>query len=83
MAETDVLYQKQDHIATITLNRPDMMNAVNWEIHDLIDQALDDAGRDDNVRVLILPGAACFESLTANFPNTSCGLTAMDYIRVD
>lgn len=57
MAEQDVLYTKKDAIATITLNRPDRMNAVNWEMHELIANALDDATQDDNVRVLILTGA--------------------------
>ena len=56
MAEEFVLYTKQDAIATITLNRPDRMNAVNWDMHDLIAKALDEAAQDDDVRVLILTG---------------------------
>lgn len=57
MAEEDVLYTKQGAIATITLNRPQIMNAVNWGMHDLIARAIDDASRDDEIRVLILTGA--------------------------
>lgn len=57
MTEELVLYTKKDGIATLTINRPDRMNAINWEMHDLIAKALDDASQDDNVRVLILTGA--------------------------
>lgn len=57
MAETDVLYTKEGHIARITLNKPAVMNAVSWEMHDLIARALDDASSDNNIRVLILTGA--------------------------
>jgi len=57
MAEELVLYSKKDAIATITLNRPDRMNAVNWEMHDLIAKGLEEAAQDDDVRVLIFTGA--------------------------
>ena len=57
MAEEYVLYTKQDAIATITLNRPDRMNAVNWEMHDLIAKAIEDASQDNDVRVVIFTGA--------------------------
>jgi len=57
MAEEHVLYSKEGHIATITLNRPDRMNAVDWEMHDLIAKAIDNASQDDEVWVVILTGA--------------------------
>ena len=57
MARDDVLYTKEDGIATITLNRPESRNAVTWEMHSLINEALDDVKRDDAVRALILTGA--------------------------
>jgi 2-(1,2-epoxy-1,2-dihydrophenyl)acetyl-CoA isomerase len=56
MAREDVLYTKEDGIATITLNRPESRNAVTWEMHGLIDEALDDVKRDDTVRALIITG---------------------------
>ena len=57
MAREDVLYTKEDGMAIIKLNRPESRNAVSWEMHDLIAEALDDAKKDDAVRVLILTGA--------------------------
>jgi 2-(1,2-epoxy-1,2-dihydrophenyl)acetyl-CoA isomerase len=57
MARDDVLYTKEDGIATITLNRPESRNAVSWEMHSLISEALEDVKRDDAVRALILTGA--------------------------
>lgn len=57
MAEELVLYTKQDAIATITFNRPDRMNAVTFEMHDLIAKGLDDAAKDESIKVLIFTGA--------------------------
>jgi 2-(1,2-epoxy-1,2-dihydrophenyl)acetyl-CoA isomerase len=51
-----VLYEVRDAVATITLHRPDAMNAFTTELcADLVD-ALDTARRDDDVRVVILTG---------------------------
>jgi len=52
-----LLYDVQDGVATITLNRPDVFNAFNdQQSYDLQD-ALKQVTRDDNVRVVILTGA--------------------------
>lgn len=52
-----VLYEKKDSIATITLNRPQAHNALTPEMLCRLADALDDAGKDDTVRVIILTGA--------------------------
>ena len=57
MTEEHVLCKKEGAIATIMLNRPDKMNAVDWEMHGLLSKAIDDVSADDNIRVVILTGA--------------------------
>lgn len=52
----DIIYTKQDGIATITLNRPDRRNAFGPEMSESIYKAVEDAAKDDKVRVLILTG---------------------------
>ena len=57
MAESLVLYSKQDGIGTITFNRPEKMNAVSDEMQALISEVVLEAGLDDEVRVVIITGA--------------------------
>jgi enoyl-CoA hydratase/carnithine racemase len=57
MTETNpdiVLYSVADHIATITLNRPDKGNALSAAMMDALEAALRSAADDDAVRVVIL-----------------------------
>ncbi len=57
MSYSDIIYNKEDHVATITLNRPERMNALNGPASRELTQAIDEAKNDDEVRVLILTGA--------------------------
>jgi enoyl-CoA hydratase len=59
VAEKLVLYEKDPatHVARITFNRPDKLNALVDEMYDLMGAALDDAARDDEVKAVILRGA--------------------------
>lgn len=52
-----ILYEVQDHIATITLNRPKVLNAINRQLDRELGQALDLIQNDDDVRVVVLRGA--------------------------
>ena len=52
-----VLFEKKDGVATVTLNRPDRLNAVNDEIRAGLKEKLDDACKDDEVKVIIITGA--------------------------
>jgi enoyl-CoA hydratase len=52
-----ILYQAADGIATITINRPDALNALSAVTVRELDQALEAAANDDAVRVLIVTGA--------------------------
>ena len=47
----------QDHIRTITVNRPDKLNALNRETLEALDAAFADAAADADVRVVVLTGA--------------------------
>ena len=53
----DVLYESRDGFGVITLNRPVVLNAVNWSILRRLEAALDAADVDDNAQALILTGA--------------------------
>jgi enoyl-CoA hydratase/carnithine racemase len=56
MAEV-VEYSVEAGVATITLNRPDKLNALNGEMYAGIVAALDQTDNDDNVRAVIVTGA--------------------------
>ncbi|MCH2674754.1 MAG: enoyl-CoA hydratase-related protein [Dehalococcoidia bacterium] len=46
-----------EHIARLTINRPDRRNALHDDATDEIGQAIDDVAADDDIRVLVLTGA--------------------------
>ena len=52
-----ILYAKDGYRATITINRPDTLNAVNFQVLSEMNVALKDASWDDSVAVLVLTGA--------------------------
>lgn len=53
----DVLYEKREGYALITLNRPVVLNAINWSINRRLMVAVEQAEADDDVRAVILTGA--------------------------
>ncbi|MBI2761258.1 MAG: enoyl-CoA hydratase/isomerase family protein, partial [Chloroflexi bacterium] len=53
----DVLFAKTDVVGTITLNRPVVLNAVNWSILRRLKHALQLAQDDPEVKVVIITGA--------------------------
>jgi enoyl-CoA hydratase/carnithine racemase len=52
-----VLYELQDRVALITLNRPDRLNAWSPDIHRGYFESLDRAAADPDVRVIVVTGA--------------------------
>jgi enoyl-CoA hydratase/carnithine racemase len=52
-----VLYQVEDGIALVTLNRPEKLNAFNTQMMKDLIAVFDETDRDDNVRVVIVTGA--------------------------
>ncbi len=57
MAYKALILEKDGPIATITLNRPDAGNALDFRLMVEIDNALKDVGSDDDIRVVILTGS--------------------------
>lgn len=56
-AYKEIAYQKENGVGIITLNRPEKLNAIGWSMRQELPAAIEDARRDDSVRVLILTGA--------------------------
>ncbi|HEJ83027.1 MAG TPA: enoyl-CoA hydratase/isomerase family protein [Desulfobacteraceae bacterium] len=57
MGYETILFGKKDVVARITLNRPEKMNAMNGVMFREVLQALDDAEKDDKVRVVVITGS--------------------------
>ena len=53
----DLIYEKNDHIATITLDNPEKLNAMTGQMLASFSRAIERVRRDDDVRVLVLTGA--------------------------
>jgi enoyl-CoA hydratase/carnithine racemase len=52
-----ILWSVDEHIATITLNRPEVMNALNRRAYAELQDAVERAGRESDVRVVLITGA--------------------------
>ena len=52
-----ILYEIKDKVLTITLNRPERLNAFTGQMMDDLIEAFDKAGKDDEIRVIIVTGA--------------------------
>jgi enoyl-CoA hydratase/carnithine racemase len=77
-----IRYEVTDAIATVTLHRPDTLNAVNADMIRELVVALDHADADDAVRVVIVTGAgrafcagADLSAGSATFDNVASGRT--------
>lgn len=54
---SDLLYDVRDGVATLTLNRPDRLNAISFPMLEALGRQLLEADADDAVRVIVLTGA--------------------------
>ncbi len=54
---SDLLVEKQDGVCTLTLNRPDKLNAFTARLSNQLIQALKEASQDDEVRAIVITGA--------------------------
>jgi dihydroxynaphthoic acid synthetase len=53
----ELIYEKKDHIARLTINRPDRLNAQTHNLVDEMTAAFDDAEKDRSIGVIVLTGA--------------------------
>jgi len=53
----DLLYEVKDGVATLTLNRPTKLNAVNDAMREALAQRVQEINRDPGVRVVVVRGA--------------------------
>ena len=57
MAYETITVEVDDHVATITLNRPDALNALNSQLLRELCKALGEASANDKVRCIVLTGS--------------------------
>ena len=57
MTEPDVLLEEKDGVATVTLNRPQAMNAIRVGMYEEIAEAIRSAAWNRDVGVIVLTGA--------------------------
>jgi dehydration protein DpgD len=54
---TRVRYEKKHHVARVTLDRPDVLNAMDLRMHEELAEIWDDVEADDDIRVAVVTGA--------------------------
>jgi enoyl-CoA hydratase len=57
MTYQNILVEREDRIAIITLNRPGVLNTLSQATVDELDAAIDELGADESVRAIIITGA--------------------------
>ena len=57
MSDEVLLVEKTDHVAVLTLNRPQKLNALNRDLRDAMQDAVASVKTDDDVRAVIFTGA--------------------------
>ena len=56
MKFVDILYSKSDGVARVTINRPEVYNAIRGRTTDEMSEALLDASKDPEIRVVVIAG---------------------------
>jgi enoyl-CoA hydratase/carnithine racemase len=59
-AKQDVLYQVADHVATLTINRPEVQNTISGPMLNSLTQHLLTANEDRDVRAIVITGTGRF-----------------------
>jgi enoyl-CoA hydratase/carnithine racemase len=80
MVYEQILYEVSDNILTITLNRPERLNAFTGQMMNEMIDAFDKADADDNIRAIIVTGAGRGFCAGADL---SAGADTFDATRLD
>ena len=78
---TTILYEVKDNIAVITLNRPDVGNAMIPDSYREIRQAFETAGNDAEVRAILITGAGRFFSAGGDINRFKNLIESKEYLR--
>ena len=58
MSESNYKYilveKRPSGVAVVTMNRPEILNAVNWDMHEELEQVWVDLDKDKSVRAIVL-----------------------------
>lgn len=65
MNNNHIRVERENYIGYITLNRPEKLNAITWNMYESIAKAMDELEDDDNVRVIVIRGEG--KSFSAGF----------------
>ena len=71
MAYETIIYEKREHVAVLTLNKPDRLNAIGSELRRDVHACVKEAHKDDEVRALIITGAGRGFCSGADLSNTT------------
>jgi enoyl-CoA hydratase/carnithine racemase len=85
MSTSEVEIGAENHVLTVTFNRPDQRNAMTWAMYEELEQACGRADSDDAIRVMLLRGSGgrAFVAGTdiSQFAEFSTGQHGVDYER--
>ena len=80
MANTTVLYEKNENVSIITLNRPERLNAITRELLTGLIEQLQTARKDEDVAAVILTGAGRAFCAGEDLKETAAGKTLEQWV---
>ena len=72
-----IIVKKENHIATLTMNRPEKLNAINRPMFQELREAVEDINEDDDIRLMVLTGAGRAFCSSADISEAGAGKKRM------